>query len=50
MWLLSTSPTLCFKEILVSTKIRVLLPGTFSGVLDLENIATAHRASNVLST
>jgi len=30
MGLLSTSPTLSFKEIHVSTKIRVLLSGTFS--------------------
>ena len=28
--LLSASPTLCFKEIQVSTKVRVLLSGTFS--------------------
>jgi len=33
--LLSTSPTLCFKEIRVSTKIRVLSPGTLSEILDL---------------
>jgi len=50
--LLSTSPTLCFKEIQVSTKIRVgLLPsGTFLVNSGLRNFATTHRSSNVLST
>ena len=32
--LLSTTPTLCFKEIQVSTKIRVLPSGTFSYTRD----------------
>ena len=33
--------TLCFKEIWVSPKIRVLLSGTLSRMTDLENFATA---------
>jgi len=45
--LLSTSPTLCFQEIQVSTKVRIgLVP---SGTPDLENFATAYGSSNVLS-
>ena len=43
--LLSTSPTLCFQEIQVSTKIRIVPSGT----PDLENFATAYGSSNVLS-
>ena len=39
--LLSTSPTLCFKETRVSTRIRVLPSGTFSYAPDLENFAMA---------
>ena len=44
------SYTVFFKEIQVSAKIRVLPPGTFSKILDLENFAMAYRSSNVLST
>ena len=36
----STLPTLCFKEIKVSPKIRVLPSGTLPQTLDLENFAT----------
>ena len=43
--LLSTCPTLCFKEIQVSTKIRVLPSGTSSHTPDFENIASAYRSS-----
>jgi len=35
----STYPTLCYKEIWVSTKIRILLSGTLSQTQDLENFA-----------
>jgi len=49
----STYPTLCYKEIGVSPKIRVLSTssGTLSQTLDLENFATASRsyASAVLA-
>ena len=45
--LLLTSPTLCFKETRVSTKIRVFSSGTFSYALDS---TMACRSSNVLST
>jgi len=38
----STSHTLCFKEILLYTKINALPSGTFSETLDGENFATAH--------
>ena len=34
-------PTLCYKEIWVSPKIRVRPSGTLSQTLDLENFATA---------
>ena len=47
--LLSTSPTLCFKEIQISTKIRVLSSGTFPK-LRTGNFAMAYRSLNVLST
>jgi len=46
----STTPTLCCKEIQVSTKIRVLVSGTFSSTPDLENFATRIDSRNVLST
>ena len=39
----STYPILCYKEIQVPSKIRVLV--TFLQTLDLENFATAHRSS-----
>jgi len=38
---LSTSPILCFKEVQVCTKMRVLSSGTFSWALELENFGTA---------
>jgi len=38
----STYATLCFKEIKVPPKIRVLPSGTLSQTLDFENFATAH--------
>ena len=41
--LFSTSPTLCFKEIRVSTKVRILPRKTFSKTLQSENFATAYR-------
>ena len=41
----STLPTLCFKEIQVSPKIRVLPSGTLPQTLDLENFAMAYRSS-----
>ena len=41
----STYPTLCYKEIHVSSKIRVLLSGILLQTLDLANFATAHRSS-----
>ena len=41
-----TYPTLCFKEIQVSTKIRVLSFTTLSGTPDLENFASVCRSSN----
>ena len=43
--LLSTRPTPCFKEIHLSTKIRVLPSGTLSQTPDLENFAMAYRSS-----
>jgi len=48
--LLSTSPTLCFKEIQLSTKITVLPSGTFLLTPGLENFAMVYRLWNVLST
>ena len=45
--LLSTSHTLWFKEIQVSTKIRVLPSVTFPETPDVENFATAYRRSYV---
>ena len=48
LWLFSTSPTLCCREIQVSTKITVLPSWTLSETPDLENFASAYR--NVLST
>jgi len=42
--LLSTYPTLCYKEIQVSTKITVLPSGTMSQTPDLENFALAYRS------
>ena len=41
----STDPTLCYGEIQVSTKLRVLPFGTSSWIPDLENFATAYRSS-----
>ena len=41
----STYPTLCFIEIQVPLKIRVLFSGTLLQSLDLENFATAYRSS-----
>ena len=41
----STYPTLCYKEIHVSSKIRVLPSGILLKTLDLENFATAYRSS-----
>jgi len=43
--LLSTYPSLCYKEIQVSTKINVLPSGTLSQIPDLENFASAYRSS-----
>jgi len=43
--LLLTSPTLCCQEIQLSTKIRILLSGTFSETPDLKNFAKAYRSS-----
>jgi len=40
----STCPTLCYKEIWVSPKIRVLPSGTLSQTLDLENFDPAIRS------
>jgi len=37
----STYPTLCYKDIQVSSKIRVLPSGTLLQTLDLQNFATA---------
>ena len=48
--LLSTNPKLCFKEILISTKIKALPSGTFFKLRAVKNFATAYRSSNVLST
>ena len=39
---LSTGDKLCYKEIHVSTKIRVLPSGTLSQTQDLENFASAY--------
>jgi len=39
----STYPTLCYKEIHVSSKIRVLPSGILLQTLDLKNFATASR-------
>jgi len=44
-WLPSTTPTLCFKEILVSAKIRALPSGTLSQTTDLKNLTMAYRSS-----
>ena len=41
----STYPTLCYKEIHVPSKIRVLPSGILLQTLDLENFATAYRSS-----
>jgi len=41
----STYHTLCYEEIWVSPKIRVLLSGTLFQTPDLENFATASRSS-----
>jgi len=41
----STCPTVCFKEIQVPSKIRVLPSVTLLQTLDLENFATAYRSS-----
>ena len=41
--LLSTYPTLCYKEIQVYTKIRVFPTGTLSQTPDLENFASVYR-------
>ena len=46
----STLPTLCFKEIQVSPKIRVLPSGTLPQTLDLENFAMAYRSSKRVVT
>jgi len=43
-------PTLCWKGIRVSPKIRVLPSRTYSHTLELENFATARRSSWMLST
>ena len=43
--LLSTYPSLCYKEIQVSAKISVLPSGTLSKTPDLENFAPAYRSS-----
>ena len=43
--ILSTYPTLCYKEIRVTSKIRALSSGTLLQTLDLENFATAYRSS-----
>jgi len=43
----STYPTLCFIEIQVPLKIRVLFSGTLLQSLDLENFATAYRSSKL---
>jgi len=40
----STCPTLCYKEIWLSSKIRVLASGTLSQTTDFENFATASRS------
>ena len=40
--LLSTYPALCFKEILVTSKIRVLFSATLLQTLDLENLWPQH--------
>jgi len=45
----SMYPTLCFQEIQVSSKIRLLPAGTLLQTLDLENFARAYGSSNVLS-
>jgi len=42
---LSYNPTLCSKEIQVSSKLRVLPCGTLLQTLDLQNFATAYRSS-----
>jgi len=39
-----TYPTLCYREIRVSPKIRVLTSGTLQQTLYLENVATASRS------
>ena len=41
----STYPTLCYKEIHVRLKIRVLPSGIMLQTLDLQNFATAYRSS-----
>ena len=41
----STYPTLCFKEIQVPSKTRVLPSGTLLQTLDFENFAAAYRSS-----
>jgi len=46
--LFSTCPTLCYNEIQISTKIRVLPSGTLSQTPDLENFATAYRSSKLI--
>jgi len=46
----STYPTLCYKEIRISSKIRVLPSGNLFQTQGRENFATAYRSSNVLST
>ena len=45
-----TYPTLCWKGIRVSPKIRVLRSRTFIQTLDIENFATALRSPQVLPT
>ena len=46
---ISTYPTLCSKEIHVTSKIRVLPSGTLSKMLDLENFVAAASHASVLS-
>jgi len=45
----STYPTLCYKEIHVPSKIRVLPSGFLLQTLDLENFATEYRSSKRVS-
>jgi len=42
--------TICWKGIRLSPKLRVLTSKTFTQIMDLENLATARRSFQVMST